>query len=155
MHIIKARLEDVNELTDLINAAYQPEAEWKSSPRIGNEEVITLINGNNSSIFKGISDKEIICCASSEIRFEMATFGLLSVWPRYQDKGYGYQMICFLEQSARLNGCKTMRCGVASFNTHLMSYYEKMGYIHYDSKPWNEPSLLIEDVTFELYEKAL
>lgn len=155
MRILESEIEDAPFLTNLINAAYKHEEEWKSSQRINQDEVQEILDAEDVILYKGLHNEDLVCCATLEFEGSEALFGLLSVWPRLQGKGHGYEMIQFLEQMAQVRRCERMTCEVASFNTHLMDYYKKMGYEHYGSKPWYEPTLKIADVTFELFRKEL
>ena len=137
--IIAASESDVEQLTSLINSAYEHESQWKTSLRTTEAEIRQLLNTDHCLIFKCINNGELLSCAVLEIDGSEALFGMLAVWPKDHRKGYGYQMIQFLEAYAKKRKCIVMKCEVASFNTHLMAYYEKMGYEWFSSKPWNNP----------------
>lgn len=155
MEIIKANIEDFVQLTRLINIAYEHENQWKTSLRTTEEEVRGILEAEAKQLFKGIIKDEIVACALLEINGSEATFEMLSLLPQFHGQGLGYQMILFLEETARTNSCKYMICEVASFNTHLMAYYKKLGYEWFDSQKWENPFLKIDNVTFELYRKLL
>lgn len=150
-----AGVEDISVLLELVNKAYKHEETWKSSLRTTRHDLLQVLGSSEVLVYKCKVDLEIVACGTLSYINGLATFGMLSVWPEHHGKGYGYSFIQFLEKEAKKAGYLKMHCEVASFNKHLMGYYQKLGYVRYDSKPWKDPSLKIPGVTFEFFRKML
>lgn len=69
-------------------------------------------------------------------RPDVAIFGQFAVDPALQQGGVGKHVIQFLEQRARDLGARELACDTAEGATHLVEWYNRMGYVQVDKTDW-------------------
>jgi len=80
-----------------------------------------------AGFFVGYDGKKPVCCAG--IRYENSITGEVKrVYTRKNSKGYGRQMMCFLEKWATENGYNELILECRSGNPHALRFYSECGY---------------------------
>ena len=138
MTINKATLNDVAELTALVNRAYRgkesmqgwaTEAHILDGQRVDEEMITEYLTNANVTILKYTNAaREIEACVYLEKKEHKLYLGMLSVLPHLQAKGIGRQLLDASEQLARELGCDIMTMTVISSRQQLMEWYERRGY---------------------------
>jgi GNAT superfamily N-acetyltransferase len=138
----KAEISDADSITQLINSAYRGESSrkgWTTEAdlleglRTSTNEVSKIIKREDAFILIGVLNNEIIttiCCEWEAIAGNnTAHFGLITVKPTLQNKGYGKQIIAAAEALTRREWRVvgfTMK--VISIRHELIGFYERLGY---------------------------
>jgi len=166
MNISKATLNDVAELTALVNTAYRgkesmkgwaTEAHILDGQRVDPDMMTGYLNDTNATILKYTNDaNEIEACVYLEKKDPKLYLGMLSVLPHLQAKGIGRQLLEVSEQLARELNCGTMVMTVISSRKQLIEWYQRRGYnftgevlpFHADTK-FGIPKMPIELVVLE------
>jgi len=138
MTISKATLNDVAELTALVNRAYRGEESMKGwateahildGQRIDQDMMTEHLTDVNATILKYTNEAaEIEACVYLEKKDHKLYLGMLSVLPRLQAKGIGRQLLDASEQLARELDCDTMAMTVISSRQQLIEWYQRRGY---------------------------
>jgi len=125
-------------VTALVNRCYRgdPEAgSWTSEGefimglRTTEEEIRSLVTGEDSSILLGIDREEIIGSVHLQRQGTECYLGLLVVKPELQGAGIGKRLMQEAERFARESwSSRKMTMTVISRRTELIAFYERRGY---------------------------
>jgi len=139
MTISKATLNDVAELTALVNTAYRgkeslkgwaTEAHLLDGMRIDAETLTEYISDKDTTILKYTNEAgEIEACVYLQVQGAKLYLGMLSVLPHLQAKGIGRQLLEASERLAHDVNCDTISMTVISSRHQLMEWYERRGYV--------------------------
>jgi len=166
MTISKATLNDVAELTALVNTAYRgkesmkgwaTEAHILDGQRVDQDMMTGYLNDANAAILKYTNNANLIeACVYLEKKGHKLYLGMLSVLPHLQAKGIGLQLLEASEQFALEINCDTMVMTVISSRQQLIEWYQRRGYnftgevqpFHADTR-FGVPKVPIELVVME------
>ena len=133
--LIKATIENAEEICNLINTAYRGEKGWTketnivSGKRTNIEDVKSLLKNENSHLMMAIENTRIIACICVDRNENQAYIGSLAVEPTFQNSGIGKKVLNLAEEYA-INklGSKELVMVVISQRSELISFYERRGY---------------------------
>jgi predicted N-acetyltransferase YhbS len=129
-----AQESDINNIVNLINAAFRVEAFFVDGDRTNSESVSQLFTSGTFLIAE-ISTKPI-GCIYLELRGESGYFGLLSVEPVRQRSGLGRQLVDAAEDYFREAGCRVSELLAVNVREELQPYYRKLGYVETGVAPF-------------------
>ena len=134
----KAEINDASVIADLVNTAYRGEgsrAGWTTEAdlldglRITTPEIAALIRRNDAFVLVGVLRDQVVACIACEHNENTAKFGLISVKPILQNKGYGREMIQAAEAiTAREWRVAGFYLSVITLRTELIEFYERLGF---------------------------
>lgn len=166
-HAVKS---DAAAIAVLVNSAYRgdssragwtTEADLLTGTRINAEEVMQLIEADNSVVLLCLQNQEMIGCVHLEKTDDAAYLGMFVVQPTLQGGGIGKQFMQAAEvEVQKLWGVKKMWMSVISVRAELIAYYERRGYVRTGRfKPFpseiGDEFRLVKDLQFEEMEKVL
>lgn len=166
-HALKS---DAAAIAVLVNSAYRgdssragwtTEADLLTGTRINAEEVMQLIEADDSVVLLCLQDVHIIGCVHLEKTGDAAYLGMFVVQPTRQGGGIGKQFMQAAEAEVQaLWGVKKMWMSVISVRAELIAYYERRGYVRTGRfKPFpaeiGDEFRLVKDLQFEEMEKQL
>lgn len=136
--ISTAGLNDIPELTMLVNSAYRGDASrkgWTTEADLLDGELRTdepslsqLLKNPDAVMLKFVSGDHITGCVYLEKQANALYLGMLSVSPISQAQGIGKQLLSAAEEYARQQGCDCIAMTVISLRTELIDWYERHGY---------------------------
>ena len=136
--IIKATLNDVPELNILVNSAYRgdsskqgwtTEANILSGVRIDNNEIIAMINEQNSNVYKFTENNKILGCVLLIEKKSELYLGMLCVNPELQNSGIGKKILSFANKIALAAQLTKIVMTVISTRIELINWYNRHGYV--------------------------
>jgi GNAT superfamily N-acetyltransferase len=138
MLIIPSTLNDVPELTLLINAAYRGESSKKGwtteanlidGQRIDEVSLTELVEDPDAIILKHTDDNgRITGCVYLQKRGNKLYLGMLTVSPELQTGGIGRQLLFAAEEYAHTINYNTIVMTVITTRIELLNWYERRGY---------------------------
>ncbi|WP_410209131.1 GNAT family N-acetyltransferase [Aquirhabdus sp.] len=133
-----ATLTDALEISTLVNAAYRPksdqagwthESDLVSGSRTSYEQIIEIIEKNDSIVLVGIYNTKIYACVHIEKADHHCYIGMLAVAPTSQDSGLGKEILNHAEQFAiDYFSAEKFVMIVLSARHELLSFYLRRGY---------------------------
>jgi len=144
-----AGLNDIPELTMLVNSAYRGDASrkgWTTEADLLDGELRTdepslsqLLKNPDAVMLKFVSDDHITGCVYLEKRANALYLGMLSVSPIAQAQGIGKKLLNAAEEYAGQQGCHSIVMTVISVRHELIDWYERHGYKRNgETKPFPE-----------------
>ena len=76
----------------------------------------------------GESDGEIVATVMGGYEGHRGWINYLAVSPRHQRKGYGREIMEFVEQRIQLKGCPKINLQIRGTNTQAAAFYQAIGY---------------------------
>jgi ribosomal protein S18 acetylase RimI-like enzyme len=138
MVISKATLNNVAELTALVNTAYRgkesmkgwaTEAHILDGQRIDRDMMTEYFTDAGTTILKYTNEaNEIEACVYLQKQDEKLYLGMLSVLPHLQAKGIGRQLLQAAESLAKELNYTAISMTVISSRQQLIEWYERRGY---------------------------
>jgi ribosomal protein S18 acetylase RimI-like enzyme len=138
MLIIPSTLNDVPELTLLINSAYRGESSKKGwtteanlidGQRIDEASLTDLMEDPDAIILKHTDDNgSITGCVYLQKRGSKLYLGMLTVSPELQTGGIGRKLLFAAEEYAHTINYNTIVMTVITTRTELLNWYERRGY---------------------------
>lgn len=138
MIISTASINDILELTNLVNNAYRGETAKKGwtneshlleGTRIDETMFHEYFNDPTITILKGIDkDDKIIACVHLQQQGNQLYLGMLTVKPELQTAGIGKTLLQSAEAHAKQLKCNTIKMSVISIRHELIAYYQRRGY---------------------------
>lgn len=130
-----ASTSDAPALASLINAAFQVEAFFKIGDRTSTEEVLELMRDGE---FLVLEDAEGLAgCVYLTINKDgRAYFGMLSIDPSRQGRGFGRRLVDAAEARGRERGCRHMDIHIVNLREELPPFYRKFGYVEQGTLPF-------------------
>lgn len=151
MNIAEATIEDIGEISLLVNSAYRgdtsrkgwtTEADLLDGVRIDEDMLKQYFNNNTSTILKCTNDEgQITGCVYLKKERDQMYLGMLTVWPELQAKGIGKLLLKASEEKAKQEGCKSIVITVITTRHELIDWYKRRGYVETGEKqpfPTNE-----------------
>jgi ribosomal protein S18 acetylase RimI-like enzyme len=147
--ISTASLNDIPELTMLVNSAYRGEASRKGwtteadlldgDRRTDEQSLSQSLNNPNAVILKFVSEDHITGCVYLEKQGNAVYLGMLSVSPTTQAQGIGKKLLNAAEEYAKQQRCDSIVMTVISLRHELIDWYERHGYkLNGETKPFPE-----------------
>ena len=134
----KARPEDAEAITKLVNDAYRPTAAergWTdesalvSGDRTSANQVKEAIARKNSVVLLSLLGEEVVACVHVEQVRGDAHIGMLSVSPQLQGAGIGKEILEYAENYAEQQfRAEKFVMLVVSLRSELLAFYRRRGY---------------------------
>jgi GNAT superfamily N-acetyltransferase len=135
-----ATVMDLPKLSHLVNSGYRgeyskkgwtTEAHFLDGQRTDEGILKTLIEEPDQwiEIFFETSPKDFFACVLMKKEFEHLYFGMLTVEPLQQGKGWGSLIIRSVEEKAISLGISSVKLTVLHNRPELIAYYERRGYV--------------------------
>jgi len=134
--IRKANMADENEITCCVNSSYEnyiPRMGKKPKPML--EDYTILIE--NENVFVGVWKEQITGIIVLKDYPDYVLLDNVAVFPTFQGKGFGKDLIKFAEDYACRRGSKEIRLYTNIKMTENISIYKKLGYTEVDTK-WED-----------------
>ena len=135
--ITPAAVEDIAELSRLVNAAYRgdtcrqcwtTEAYLIDGTRTDASLLAEIIQAPGSLILKYTENGVILGCVELRQEGENLYLGMLTVMPLQQGKGIGKLLMKASEEEAKKRACGSIFMNVLSDRKELIDWYERHGY---------------------------
>ncbi len=132
----KNDLNDLDEIVDLVNAAYRgvdgqkrwtTEAHLVQGNRLHLEDFRRDITCGNTEFYVGYLEEKLRCCIAIKRYDHITEFGTFAVDPDLHGFGYGTELLNFAEATARPYS-STFQVTVVSQNKDLLAFYQRRGY---------------------------
>ena len=143
MEIRLATEKDVDRLQDLLlsvqnlHAEGRPDVFIHGTRKYTDKNVLDIISGENSPVYVGVIDKEVMAYAFCEIKVSEGTQNLkplktlyiddLCVDEKYRGKGLGTVMYNYVKEQAKEQGCYHLTLNVWHLNQSAVKFYQKLG----------------------------
>jgi ribosomal protein S18 acetylase RimI-like enzyme len=165
-----APLDDVPEITRLLNSAYRGESSQKgwtteahliSGETRANENMLTEILLMPGSLMLKLENEQgnIIGCVNLQHHENKLYLGMLSVSPELQGRGGGKKLLKAADEYARYQKMDAIYMTVISLRTELIDWYKRHGYIDTGKrKPFPEDPMTgkhMRELEFVVLEKAV
>lgn len=166
----RASSADAARIAALINSAYRgetsrqgwtTEADLLSGARTEIDEILSLIEADNSMLLLCIDAEILLGSVTLEKQGDAAHLGMFAVQPQQQGQGIGKQLLAFAEHAAAETwGVKRMVMSVITLRHELIAYYQRRGYcLNGELKPFPGESKLwtplVSSLQLGLMEKPL
>ncbi|HVJ06244.1 MAG TPA: GNAT family N-acetyltransferase [Candidatus Saccharimonadales bacterium] len=122
----EATLEDIPEMLEVVNAAFQEEAFFVNRPRTYRAQLEEHFR--SGQFLLAHRGSQLLASAYCEIRGARGYIGMLAVRPGHQREGLGRAMMYAVEQILRSHGCSVAEISVVSVRTALPPIYRRLGY---------------------------
>ena len=143
MNIRLAQEKDVDRLQDLLlsvqnlHANGRPDVFVYGTRKYSDKHVLDIMKGENSPIYVGEIDGEVMAYAFCEIKISEGTQNLkplktfyiddLCVDEKFRGKGYGSKIYEFVKDQAKKKGCYHLTLNVWHLNESAVRFYQKLG----------------------------
>ena len=136
--ITKASLQDIPELTILINSAYRGETSKKGwtteahlleGKRTDEEEMTEILQDPKNTILKFTENDKIIGSVLLIEKGHQLYLGMLTVSPELQNSGIGKKLLAEAENQAKALGLSGIIMTVISVREELIAWYKRHGYV--------------------------
>ena len=138
----RAQASDTAALTELVNRAYEVEHFFLEGDRTTADEISALIRSGGfvvleyaggiaaAMLFQGPGEREGMPPSH-------AYFGMLSVQPELQGRGFGRQLVQVAEAMAEATGASAVSLRVINLREELGRWYRSLGYREVGTAPYN------------------
>jgi ribosomal protein S18 acetylase RimI-like enzyme len=117
---------DLAEMMEVVNAAFEEEAFFVSSPRTYPAQLAEQFRSGHFLLAH--QSAQLLASVYYELRGERGYIGMLAVRPGRQRSGLGRAMMHAVEQILRGFGCRIAEICVVSVRTALPPFYRRLGY---------------------------
>lgn len=131
----KARVEDIIDITALINKAYRGELGWTTETdlihgdRVSEDTVESLLKDSSIHFLVAYNLGDLLCCICIEHSMNTANIGFFAVNPKLQNLGIGKSVLKQAESYAiSVLNVNKFAMQVISQRTELIDFYIKQGY---------------------------
>src|ERR1700722_15649093 len=129
-----AQLDDAENITRLVNAAFRPERFFIREDRTAPEKVRALLEKGKFLLAEEAG--ALAGCVYVELRGQRGYFGLLAVDPSHQRCGLGSRLVAAAEQYCRVAGCHFMDLTIVNLRAELPGFYHRLGYAESGTLPF-------------------
>ena len=136
MKIRSATPGDAKALAGLISLAYRVEDFFVIGDRTNEAQVLALMEKSTLLLLEGESS-ELIGSVYVDVRGDTGYFGMLSIDPARQGRGFGARLIDAAERLCIDAGCSTMEIEVVNLRTELPDFYRRRGYAETGTRPFS------------------
>lgn len=135
--IIKATLENVTEITNLVNSAYRGETSKKGwtteanileGTRITETELTQILSEPNNTILLYLENNKIIGTVLLTNKKTELYLGMLTISPELQNAGLGKKLLQAAEDFARAAQLPKIIMTVITIRHELIAWYNRNGY---------------------------
>jgi GNAT superfamily N-acetyltransferase len=144
---------DAPELARLINAAFAVEQFFKRGDRTTVEEIRTLIGRGEFLLLE--QQGAALGCVYWTRHGDDGYFGMLSIDPAHQGRGFGRLLIDAVEARARAAGCPSMKIHIVNLREELPPFYRRLGYVETGTRPFPSPEQATRPCHFIVMTKPL
>jgi ribosomal protein S18 acetylase RimI-like enzyme len=150
-----ASTEDASPITRLVNAAFAVEAFFKIGDRTTTGEILEMMRTGEFLLLEAAGLAPAGCVYFTVKPDRRAHFGMLSIDPSRQGRGFGRMLIDAVEARARERGCRVMDLHIVNLREELPGFYRKLGYTEYGTLPFPDGERSTRPCHFVLMSKAL
>src|SRR6266478_3924586 len=129
-----AHAADAEDITGLINAAFEVERYFLDADRIDIDQVQGLFR--SGTVLLAEDESGIVGCVYLEPKGDSMYLGLLSVVPNRQRTGLGAALIRAAEKFSTDNGFHAIDLRIVSVREELPGYYSRFGFIEAGTAPF-------------------
>lgn len=122
----KARIDDIDVLTPIINHAFAYQDEAKGAPRLDPGQLEKKLEKADFYVVE--TPTEVIGCFYVQQENKSLHFGLLVAIDSYRKKGLGQAMMKAIEEFARAKELDDLTLDYMSLSPWLQKYYEGYGF---------------------------
>lgn len=135
--IIKATLQHITEITNLVNSAYRGETSKKGwtteahlleGTRISENELTEIIENPNNTILLFIENNTIIGTVLLTNKKTELYLGMLTISPELQNSGLGKKLLQAAEEFAKVSNLPKIVMTVLTVRHELIAWYQRNGY---------------------------
>ncbi len=123
----EATTEDIPEMMEVVNTAFQEEAFFVNRPRTYRAQLEEHFRSGHFLLAR--RNAQLLASAYYEIRGARGYIGMLAVRPGYQREGLGRAMMQAVEEILRGRRCCIAEISVVSVRTVLPPIYRRLGYV--------------------------
>lgn len=143
MEIRLATEKDVDRLQDLLLSVQNLHAEGRpdvfiyGTRKYTDKNVREIITGENTPVYVGVIDGEVMAYAFCEIKISKGTQNLkplktfyiddLCVDEKFRGKGFGTAIYNYVKERAKESGCYHLTLNVWHLNQSAVRFYQKLG----------------------------
>ena len=154
-----ATADDAQAIAGLINEAFLVEAFFKIGDRTSAAEILQLMREGEFIVLEddavSVSSPWMAGCVYLTCHGDRAYFGMLSIDPARQRKGFGRRLIDAAEARARHRGCRFMDIHIVNLREDLTPYYRSLGYTETGTLPFSQPERASQPCHFIVMSKEL
>jgi GNAT superfamily N-acetyltransferase len=129
-----AEADDIETITDLINAAFGVERFFIEGDRVDAQRVRDLFGKGKFLLAE--DGAGVAGCVYVELRGDRGYLGLLSVQPARQRAGLGSWLAIAAEDYLRAAGCRAVDLSVVNMRPELFPFYQRLGYTETGTAPF-------------------
>jgi len=153
-----ATLADAGAITALVNAAFRVEDFFKAGDRTTLDEVRRLLASGQFLVVDaepGPPGRRKLACAYVELRGAHAYFGMLSIDPTVQARGWGRGLVEHIESRSLAAGCREVEIHVVNLRQDLFPFYRRLGYHEVGTLPYPDDGSATRPCHFVVMRKTL
>ncbi|MCH7335175.1 GNAT family N-acetyltransferase [Acinetobacter sp. NIPH 2699] len=139
LNIRKAKIDDLEQLVKLINAAYRTQSgrSWTTERdfivghRITSDQLLGALQQSNFELFVGEAEQDqLLACIGLTYQKDCVEIGTFAIDPSVQNLGYGRKVLDSIEEYITNNYpiVTNLIMYVLDIRTELIAYYERRGY---------------------------
>lgn len=148
-----AGADDAPELTRLINTAFAVERFFKRGDRTTVGEIRDLSGRGEFLLLE--AHGTALGCVYWTRHGDDGYFGMLSIDPAQQGRGFGRLLIDAAESRARSAGFRRMTIHIVNLREELPPFYRRIGYVETSTLPFPAPEEATRPCHFIVMTKAL
>ena len=141
-------------LARLINDAFVVEAFFKIGNRTSETEILELMKHGEFLVAED-SARRIVGCVYLEIQKGRTYFGMLSIDPSEQGRGYGRALIEAVESMSRERGSRAIDIHIVNLREDMQTFYGRLGYLERGTLPFSQPDRASRPCHFIVMTKEL
>ena len=153
-HVRTAGADDVPELVRLINAAFSIERFFKRGDRTTVDEIRDLGQRGEFLLLEGPAGAAFGCVYWTR-QGDDGYFGMLSIDPGHQGRGFGRLLIDEIESRCRAAGCPRVKIHIVNLREELPPFYRRLGYVESGTLPFPSPEEATRPCHFIVMSKSL
>lgn len=146
---------DIPAMMSIINEAFIVEAFFKIGNRTSGEELEALMREGGEFLVVEEADGTMAGCVYLHCSGDRAYFGMLSIDPAKQGRGFGKALIAAAEARATERGCRFMDIHIVNLREELPPYYRRLGYVVQGTIPFPTPERASRPCHFIVMTKPL
>ena len=141
-------------LVRLINDAFIVESFFKIGDRTSADEIRQMMHAGEFFVLEEARGA-IAGCVYATFQGERAYFGMLSVDPTEQGRGFGRHLIDAVEARARERGCRHLDIHIVNLREELPGFYRRLGYVDCGTLPFSDTARASRPCHFIVMTKTL
>ena len=146
--------EEARAVAGLINEAFIVEAFFKIGDRTSADEITKMSNGGEFLVLEE-PPGTIAGCVYLTFQRDRAYFGMLSIAPSRQGRGFGRRLIDAVEARARDRGCLAVDIHIVNLREELPDFYRRLGYVDSGTLPFADAERASRPCHFIVMTKTL